>query len=129
MLVSTKLRELRSMPQAFLSQLKWPNWGVPDMFGTPKVWLIGAGVICFALFLGAVQIRYMSTMNAIGSAREAKGGAEVTVKQVTTTLVVAAKAAEEERKAEAEIPLTAERKALIALCNRSASCIDRGKYK
>lgn len=96
---------------------------------TPKVWLFGFGALALVLFLGAAQVRYMWTVNAIGAAREAKGGSEVETRVVKTVLVTATKAAEEERKAEAEIPLTAERKALIAICNRSTSCIDRGKYK
>lgn len=95
------------------------------MLGTPAVWLGGALVVCLALFAGGVAIKHSAEVKgarnegiAIGIGRTA-----------TATLETAIEAAEAERAAEEAIPLTAERAKLIAICNRSASCEERGKYK
>lgn len=93
--------------------------------GTPMVWLLGAGVVSIGLFFGAVTIKHNAEVKfarkegvAIGESTAAKDA-----------LAAAAKAAQAEREAEEKIRLETERKALIALCNRSASCEERGKYK
>lgn len=93
--------------------------------GSPALWLGGALAITIALFSAGVVGMYRSSITgaknegiAIGTGGAAKA-----------TLETAAKAAETERVVENSITLTAERKALIAICNRSASCEERGKYK
>lgn len=93
--------------------------------GTPMVWLIGAGVVSVGLFFGAVTIKH----NAEVKFARKEGVAIGTGTAATNALEAAAKTAQAEREAEEKIRLETERKALIALCNRSASCEERGKYK
>ena len=95
------------------------------MFGTPTMWLGGALAICLALFVAGAVGMYRSSIT--GARNE--GVAIGTGAASKTVLETATKAAEIERVAEETIPLTAERRALIAICNRSASCEERGKYR
>ena len=93
--------------------------------GTPMVWLIGAGVVSVGLFFGAITIKHSAEVK--GARKE--GIAIGTGTASKTALEAATEIANAERAAEEKIRLETERKALIALCNRSASCEERGKYK
>ena len=95
------------------------------MFGTPTIWLGGALALCLALFAANVIGRHAAEVKG---ARET-GIALGTGKAATAALEAATEIAASERAAEETIPLTAERKELIRICNRSASCEERGKYK
>lgn len=95
------------------------------MPGLPSTWLIGAIVICLGLFGATVTTWHMTKVS--GARNE--GIAIGTGNAATATLEAATKTAEAERVAEASTPLTAERAELIRVCNKSASCRDRGKFK
>jgi hypothetical protein len=93
--------------------------------GTPAIWLGGALVICIGLFAAGVVGMFNAAQRAKHEAGLATGRGETSV----ATLEAAREASNAERAAEAAIPLTADRRALIIACNRSASCLERGKYK
>jgi uncharacterized phage protein gp47/JayE len=92
---------------------------------TPTIWLGGAVAACLALFVGGVTIKHRAQL----AAAQETGIAIGTGRAATAALEAATEVAKAERAAEEAIPLTAERKELIRICNRSASCEERGKYK
>ena len=93
--------------------------------GTPAIWLWGALVICIGLFVAGVVGMFNAAQRAQHEAGLAAGRGETSV----ATVEAAKQTAEAERIAEAETAFESDRARLIAICNRSASCRDRGKFK
>lgn len=100
--------------------------GALKMFpGSPMLWLVGILAIATPVTYGITKIRAnMEAKAAYAEGKQAGLGAAS-----TATVAGATKTAEAERAAEEAIPLTAERAELIKLCNRSASCRERGTAK
>jgi hypothetical protein len=97
--------------------------------GTPKAWLIGAGLVCVALFLGAAHLRYTATLSRIEASAERKGAASAQAATAMATLDAVAQTAAAERAAEDEVGPLAVPADIIALCKRSASCKERRTLK
>jgi hypothetical protein len=93
--------------------------------GTPAVWLGAALAICIGLFAAGVVGLFNAAQKAQRDAGSATAKGEVSV----ATLEAAAKTADVERAAEAETPLVTIPAELIAICKRSASCIERHELR
>jgi hypothetical protein len=89
--------------------------------GTPAVWLGAAVAICIGLFAAGVVGMFNAAQRAKHEAGLAKGRGESSV----ATLEAAREAADIDRRAEAETPLVTIPAELIAICKRSASCLER----
>lgn len=95
------------------------------MPGLPTTWLIGAAAICVALFFGSVTAWHLTS---VSSARK-EGVAIGTGTASKSALEAATKTVQVEREVTEEIPVVSDRAKLVALCNRSASCRERGTAK
>lgn len=93
--------------------------------GTPALWLGGALMICVGLFSAGVVGMFNAAQRAQHESGLAAGRGETSV----STLEAAKQTAEAERTAEASTPLVTVPAELIAVCRRSASCIERAQYK
>ena len=93
--------------------------------GTPAIWLGGALVIVIGLFAAGVVGMFNAAQKAKLDAGLATGRGEASV----ATLEEAKKTAAAERTAEATTPLVSVPAELVAICKRSASCIERRTLK
>lgn len=93
--------------------------------GTPAIWLAGALAICIGLFSAGVVGMFNAAQRAKHEAGVSVGRGETSV----ATLEAAKQTAEAERTAEATTPLVTIPAELVAVCKRSASCLERYTLK
>ena len=120
--IASRCTGLPRLRQAILSQVKWPQWGLPKM--GPQLYLLMALAAGIPATYGVMWVKQQ-----IAVKHAYADGKRVGAEQVAATVAKAARervAAVERGEREAEtVPV--EKAKIVDLCKRSASCRDRGR--